>query len=122
MKNEEAIKLLEEIKKAAGKWPKDVFYFIKADQALALLKLKCATCGGSKTIDLACYGGSTKHVIPCPDCQEPPCATCGGSRMVKCKCCGTYVCRNDGKPNPCPACPPGLPKVVAAELKGAKDG
>ena len=70
--NEEAIKLLEEIKKAAGKWPKDVFYFIKADQALALLK--------------------------------PKCATCGGSRMVKCKCCNAYVCRNDGKPNPCPDC------------------
>ena len=42
-------------------------------QALSLLKPKCATCGGSKTIDLACYGGSTKHVIPCPDCPPKPC-------------------------------------------------
>ena len=39
MSKEEAIRtLLEEIKKAAGKCPKDVFFFIKADQALALLK------------------------------------------------------------------------------------
>lgn len=39
------------------------------NKALALLDT-CQTCGGSKTIDSDCYGGTTKHVIPCPTCQS----------------------------------------------------
>lgn len=39
MKNEKAIrKLLEEIKTAAGKSQRDVYFFLKADEAIALLK------------------------------------------------------------------------------------
>ena len=34
------------------------------DQAIAALE-PCPDCGGSGTIDSTCYGGSTKHVIPC---------------------------------------------------------
>lgn len=54
----EAIELLDEIKTAAGKSQRDVFYYIKADQALALLqaptseqpepispKVECPSCG-----------------------------------------------------------------------------
>ena len=63
-----------------------------ADEALALLKPKCETCGGTKqvpdcdncphgTIHRSEYCGNKQCVMkPCPDCQEQPkCATCGGS-------------------------------------------
>ncbi len=40
--------LLKEIKTAAGKTPRDIFYFLKADQALALLP--CETCNGTKQV------------------------------------------------------------------------
>ena len=47
-------------------------------------KEKCTECGGSGTIDSTCYGGSTKHVIPCHCQQKPePAGELGTKEFVK---------------------------------------
>jgi hypothetical protein len=50
--------LLKEIKTASGKEPKDIFYFLKADQALTLLP--CETCTHKTEMDL-CSQWATKR-------------------------------------------------------------
>lgn len=134
-KEEEAIvELLEEIITASGKRPMDIFYYLKAEKALALLQAKpekeygwCCKCGGLVV-------GSREH--PCDKCgskakdiivveiellklQAKPCETCGGSKEVfshdgkSCSkgCQGhvTHACEKCGrqwpvKKVPCPAC------------------
>jgi len=62
---EKAKELLEEIKTAAGESQRDVFYYLKADQALSALDEKpvCETCSN----------GKGKGWFACPVCKQPIC-------------------------------------------------
>ncbi len=62
--------LLKEIKVAAGKCQKNVFFYLKAEKALALLP--CETCNGAGKVPYVPIGGMfpDPHTPgPCPDCQ-----------------------------------------------------
>lgn len=62
--------LLREIKIVASQTQGDIFYYIKAEQALALLP--CETCGGTKLVPTAQSAGFGKQnaiMQECPDCQ-----------------------------------------------------
>lgn len=77
-KIERVIELLGEIKTASGKRQCDVFYYLKADQAITKLKAEqlkhktcmCMDCG--KVIKVIKVTEQSKHLKECPKKPEQP--------------------------------------------------